>query len=144
MKSMFKKEELKSIKTKLRSLRDKISKLENHNETKNHDETTKQDSERDFETEIINENKVSEENKQKIIEFKPQQTTTDKKNKLKKEILQTIRNENLTGGEVKQKIVDQARLCSKASFYRYIQELKKEGKIESITINNQEFLYSKV
>ena len=32
---------------------------------------------------------------------------------------------------------------SKATFYRYVQELKKEGKIESISINNQEFLYSK-
>ena len=139
MKSLFKKEELRSIKTKLRVLRDKISELENDNKI-----IKQKNSENNSEIEIINENPTGGENNQEIIEIKPQQSTTDKKERLKEKILQTIRNENLTGGEVKQKIVDQARLCSKASFYRYVQELKKEGKIESITINNQEFLYSKV
>lgn len=136
---MFKKKELKSIKTKLRAIREKISKLENHNEI-----IKQQTSENEVKIETINENQFFKENKEKGIKSKPQESIINKKEQLKKEILQTIKNENLTGGEVKQKIVDQARLCSKASFYRYVQELKKEGKIESITINNQEFLYSKI
>jgi Fe2+ or Zn2+ uptake regulation protein len=35
-----------------------------------------------------------------------------------------------------------AKLCSKATFYRYISELKKEGIIQVMEINNEAFLIS--
>jgi len=40
--------------------------------------------------------------------------------------------------EIKELIVDLLNYCSKASFYRYIDELKRDGKINTININETE------
>ena len=41
------------------------------------------------------------------------------------------------GAEVKGIIVNQMKYCSKASFYRYAEELRKENKIEYIQVNEK-------
>lgn len=48
----------------------------------------------------------------------------NKKRIIKKKILETIKSETLSIPEIKEIIVDQYKYCSKASFYRYIEELK--------------------
>lgn len=135
MKSLFVREELKQLKTQIQQLKEKIKQI---NTLQKSLETNKTIISEQNKLQAVAETTTELEENKAITENK-----LDKKEQLKAQILQTIRTENLTGGEVKQKIVDQANLCSKASFYRYIQELKKEGKIESIHINNQEILYSK-
>jgi len=43
-------------------------------------------------------------------------------------------------GDLKVAIVDIAKLCSKATFYRYVSELKRNNVLETIEINNEVFL----
>lgn len=131
MKSFFKNNEIKSIKTRLSALRIKIMELDEPRQI------LRQEIEERFEEPI-------EESITKITKEEKQQLQIDKKDIVKDKILKIIQTKNLTGGEVKQKVVDEAKACSKASYYRYIQELKREGKIESVSINNQEFLYSRI
>ena len=61
------------------------------------------------------------------------------KRKIKSKIA-TICHQRVRPGDLKRAIVDAARLCSKATFYRYISELKREGIIQTIEINNEAFL----
>jgi len=134
MKSIFIKKELRSIKTRLRALKETIKTMENNRNK----EKVKEIKNITFKEEIKEKTELipNEEKETKSVQI-------NKKEEIKITILKIIQEENLTGTEIKQKIVDHERICSKASFYRYIQELKKEGKIESLNINNQEFLYSK-
>jgi len=59
---------------------------------------------------------------------------------IKYKILSTIQEQPLTCGALKTQIVDSKRYCSKASFYRYYRELKKEGFIKVVEHENQQFL----
>ena len=47
----------------------------------------------------------------------------NRKQILKEKILEIVETKHLTSSEIKDIIVDQARYCSKASFYRYLEEL---------------------
>jgi len=48
--------------------------------------------------------------------------------------------QRLRPNELKKAIVNIAKLCSKATFYRYLSELKREGIIQTIELNNEVFL----
>lgn len=50
----------------------------------------------------------------------------NKKRIIKNKILETIKFKNLSIPEIKEIIVDQMNYCSKASFYRYIEELNRQ------------------
>ena len=47
---------------------------------------------------------------------------------------------NLSIPEIKERIVDNDSLCSKATFYRYVNKMKKQGMIDIIKINEAEVL----
>ncbi len=93
-----------------------------------------------FETTIIEDN---EEEITELIETVrlPQQAVRHKKEIILQEIMLQISTTNLALKELKKEFVDRRKYCSKATFYRYVQELKKERKIEKIIINNEEFVY---
>lgn len=57
-----------------------------------------------------------------------------KKEMIKHKVMETIRTKRLLLPELKEIIVDQMAYCSKATFYRYYDELRKEG---TITIQNK-------
>jgi DNA-binding transcriptional MerR regulator len=61
----------------------------------------------------------------------------NKKGIIKQRILGLI-EERTSVAEVKDILVDRQNFCSKASFYRYVDELKREGKIHPITIDVSE------
>lgn len=60
----------------------------------------------------------------------------NKKRLIKNKILEAIKNKPLAIPEVKEIIVDRHAYCSKASFYRYLEELKQHDFIH-ITNQNQ-------
>ncbi len=59
--------------------------------------------------------------------------------KIKKKIIELCMQKTRPGN-LKVAIVDIAKLCSKATFYRYITELKRNNTLETIEINNEVFL----
>ncbi|MEK6916157.1 MAG: hypothetical protein AABW92_00280 [Nanoarchaeota archaeon] len=61
-------------------------------------------------------------------------------NKKRKSILNTrisslAMQQKLTLPEIKEIVVDQESLCSKATFYRYVDKMKSQGLIDSVKIN---------
>ena len=60
----------------------------------------------------------------------------NKKRLIKNKILESIKSRPLTIPEVKEIIVDHQNYCSKASFYRYLEELKQHDFIH-ITSQNR-------
>jgi septal ring factor EnvC (AmiA/AmiB activator) len=74
--------------------------------------------------------------KAKII----QRFDRNKKQILTKKILDTIAGKELTLPELKTKVVDELRYCSKASFYRYFKELKREKLIDFIELDGARIL----
>lgn len=80
-----------------------------------------------------------EQEKNKLFDL-PQQPIKHKKEVIKQEIVLRLDSTNMPLKELKKEFVDIRKYCSKASFYRYVQELKKELKIEKISINEQQFL----
>ncbi len=61
------------------------------------------------------------------------------KRKIKAKIA-SLCQQRVRPGNLKRAIVEIAKLCSKATFYRYVSELKREGIIQTIEINNEAFL----
>lgn len=59
------------------------------------------------------------------------------KNIIKRKILEAIKEDGMELPDLKYFIVDQLSYCSKASFYRYLEELKKQGLIIITSINNK-------
>ena len=59
----------------------------------------------------------------------------NKKRMIKNKILETVKYNQLSIPEIKEKIVDQYNFCSKATFYRYIEELKKHDFIHINSLN---------
>jgi hypothetical protein len=49
----------------------------------------------------------------------------NKRRLIKNKILETVKQKELSIPEIKEIVVDQYKYCSKASFYRYIEELKQ-------------------
>lgn len=62
----------------------------------------------------------------------------NKKNVIKQKIVELIQFKKAPISEIKEIIVDQQGYCSKASFYRYVEELKRDRKVNSITVNDRE------
>ncbi|MEM0230812.1 MAG: hypothetical protein QXW00_03215 [Candidatus Woesearchaeota archaeon] len=99
---------------------------------------------------------LEEQNKILLSEIKKlREMLSEKKEPLKDEILRKLnRNrKNIIKGkildfigssrvisipEVKEAIVDQLRYCSKASFYRYLNELKSSGLVQISKVNDKE------
>ena len=85
------------------------------------------------EMEIKTEKEINQVSEEELYTEEPKQEKSepiilreiDQKKIVKNKILEIIRNENKTSGEIKKEIVDKKKLCSKASYYRYLQELKK-------------------
>lgn len=57
-----------------------------------------------------------------------------KKEMIKHKVIETVRLKRVTLPELKEIIVDQMGYCSKATFYRYYEELRNEG---TISIHNK-------
>jgi uncharacterized coiled-coil DUF342 family protein len=54
---------------------------------------------------------------------------------IKQKIIDIAATRKLTTPEIKEIIVDQSGYCSKASFYRYLDELKQRNQLNEIEIN---------
>ncbi len=70
--------------------------------------------------------------------LKSEVLTKFKRNKrrlIKNKILETIKLKQLSIPEIKEIVVDQFQYCSKASFYRYVEELKQKDFIHIGTNN---------
>ena len=61
------------------------------------------------------------------------------RNKIKKKIIELCKTQRKPG-DLKRTIVNTAKLCSRATFYRYLNELKKSSIIQTIEINNDIYL----
>jgi predicted metal-dependent hydrolase len=65
----------------------------------------------------------------------------NKRNIIKSKILEIIgSSRNISIPEVKESVVDQMRYCSKATFYRYIDEMKKNNLLDFPSINGKEIV----
>lgn len=62
-----------------------------------------------------------------------------KKKKIKQKIIELCRN-RISPGVLKNIVVDKYNLCSRATFYRYIRELKKSGYLQAVELNDEAFL----
>ena len=64
----------------------------------------------------------------------------NKKGLIMAKIIEYTDRERSSSKDIKRIIVDKHKYCSKATYYRYIDELKKEGKLQQIEINNRRYL----
>ena len=64
----------------------------------------------------------------------------NKKLIIKNKILELANEKRLSLPEIKDILVDQDQLCSKATFYRYIERLKKRELISEIDINERKVI----
>jgi hypothetical protein len=62
----------------------------------------------------------------------------NRKSLLKNRIQMLAEQKKLSVSEIKDILVDHEGLCSKATFYRYIEKMKEKGLIDLITINDSE------
>jgi len=62
-----------------------------------------------------------------------------KKQKVKKKIIDLCRNK-ISPGVLKGLIVDKYNICSRATFYRYVKELKKSEYLQTVELNDEAFL----
>ncbi|MEM3373650.1 MAG: hypothetical protein QXE31_00365 [Candidatus Woesearchaeota archaeon] len=63
-----------------------------------------------------------------------------RKNIIINRILSLAEKKNYSTSDIKEIIVDQENLCSKATFYRYIEKLKKKQLIDFIKIDEEEIV----
>jgi hypothetical protein len=87
---------------------------------------------------LIQEPQKKQEKRDELIE----EVHKNKKEIVKLKILEESKKGRLSPQELKSIIVDKHKYCSKATFYRYIYELKKTKKITSMQVNNKEILYN--
>ena len=78
--------------------------------------------------------KVESNNEDKLKKEVMHKFRRHKKEMIKHKVIETARLKRMTLPELKEIIVDQMGYCSKATFYRYYDELRKEG---TITIQNK-------
>ena len=64
----------------------------------------------------------------------------NKKTIIKQKILAIASKQRTTSKQVKEFIVDKYKYCSKATFYRYLSELKRQHKLETISVNDREYV----
>lgn len=67
----------------------------------------------------------------------------NKRSVIKQKIINVIASGQFTLPELKDIIVDENNYCSKASFYRYFEELKNRGIIDVVEINDLKIVMSK-
>ncbi len=63
--------------------------------------------------------------------------TKQRKNVVKEKILSLANEKSNSLIDIKEEIVDKQALCSKATFYRYFDEIKGDGKVEFQTVNRK-------
>ncbi|MGM5488785.1 MAG: hypothetical protein ACQESG_07595, partial [Nanobdellota archaeon] len=51
---------------------------------------------------------------------------------IKSKIMETVQNRDISMAELKEMIVDDYQYCSKATFYRYIQDLVSKGMLQQM------------
>jgi len=83
--------------------------------------------------------------KEEAAETKPAQNEIDmmninKKDIIKSKIIETVEYNDVTLPRLKEVIVDVNKYCSRASFYRYFDELKKEGKVNVVNVDNNQIV----
>lgn len=64
----------------------------------------------------------------------------NQKSIIKQRILEMVGQGRFSIPELKERIVDDRNYCSKASFYRYIEELKSAGKIDFMAVEDKEIV----
>ena len=69
------------------------------------------------------------------------EVTKNRKQIVKEKILSHTQHSRTSPLELKKIFVDRYKYCSKATFYRYLNELETEGKINYISINNTKYIY---
>ncbi len=67
----------------------------------------------------------------------------NKKSIIKQRILNLINTREYSKAELKHVIVDQKDYCSKASFYRYINEMSEKDIIEEVSVNGEDLLVTR-
>jgi len=67
--------------------------------------------------------------------------TKNKKQIIKQKIIGVAAKNKVTAQQLKEIVVDKNKYCSKATFYRYMAELRAENRLEAIQINNKEYIY---
>ncbi|MCA9477544.1 MAG: transcriptional repressor [Nanoarchaeota archaeon] len=70
------------------------------------------------------------------------EVSTHRREIILKKIEEELRKQELSAKELKILFVDEYEYCSKATFYRYLETLRKEQRIDSIKINGKEYLCS--
>lgn len=66
--------------------------------------------------------------------------TKNKKQIIKQKIIALASKNRITAKHIKEIIVDKHHYCSKATYYRYLAELKAQRRLDTITINEREYL----
>lgn len=97
------------------------------------------------------ENRVGQEQKNRIINAKPRNSMErelvaelqkNKREFIKGKIVDVSSANKYSPKEIKKMIVEDQEYCSKATFYRYMHELKKEKRISTMKINRREIVYN--
>lgn len=94
---------------------------------------------------IETEHQINQEN-ESIKELENNKLTENKKNNksaIKNQLLNTILENETKLNELKELFVNKEKLCSRATFYRYIAEFLKKDLIQNITINEETILIKK-
>ncbi|MGM5480935.1 MAG: hypothetical protein ACQESE_00845 [Nanobdellota archaeon] len=82
-----------------------------------------------------------EESLQALQEDTLKEISKNRKYIIKEKILSHCLTSRTSPLELKKAFVDTYRYCSKATFYRYLNELEEEEKINYISINNKKYIY---
>ncbi len=101
---------------------------------------------KNIQTPTMNNQQIPQQTQQPNIGLRTEMMRRLKRNKrsvIKQKILNVISSAQYTLPEIKDIIVDENNYCSKASFYRYFEELKKRGIVEIIEINDVKIIMIK-
>ena len=66
--------------------------------------------------------------------------TKNRREIIKQKILGVASKGQMTAKRIKEVIVDRHHYCSKATFYRYLQELKQQERIDTVELNGKSYL----
>jgi hypothetical protein len=156
MKDLFSRKEAQPIGQKLNRLVERVERLKTAilelEETIQEHEPVQEDLQDPVQDLIINEKDNSyiflESPKQKqksntdVLEQEAIATVTkNKKQIIKQKIIGVAAKNKVTAQQLKEIVVDKNKYCSKATFYRYMAELRAENRLEAIQINNKEYIY---
>ncbi len=123
------------------SLKEENSLVSKENETTFHEE----------EPEVFNEPEYiilpkTKPSRQKAVDLLEKEAVnnvnTNRREIIKKKIIEELKKKELSAKELKILFVDEFEYCSKATFYRYLESLREESRIDSIKINGKEYLCS--